>query len=856
MPHRLPGLLESSFSEEMRDGVDQRRFLTWLMLTTALLFLYMSMQRPVPPKKAPDAEPVVESSDPLLRDNSVAKADAKVEEGQASTDAPVAEIDAANPNVPLNPNKVITLGSMDPTKKFNMLVTLSTRGAGLLRAEMVEYKRNGKLKYRALEHDGSYLGYLALTPTSEGARVMSVPPGSPASLATATEVSGGILENDIIQKIGDEPIDSAMSAQEALQKVKPGSSVQITVLRDTNGVKSTINFKAVTVEAPLDVLRTEEFATDYIVGNKERPSLLTTIASLNKTRVPPGSDYLPAIKETLYADWAFKPLEVENGEGVEFRIPLDSYLANTGRPNKIDLVKRYRLMPTGMGKDGYTLDLETVIVNRNDQPIDVAFRQQGLNGLTLEGWWYSVKVSPDFFKGAGQRDVIYNTLESDHKMIGTRDLVAYAKKTPKMPDKLIFSENESLDMRTLKYIGLDSQYFTASIQPHPESPQALTNLRQAASSVIADVNAINKSQVQGANTSFWFDTNEQTIEAGAELSQRYEVFVGPKVPELLALHGLDRAIEYGWWPWVAQPLSWILHFFYAIVGNYGLAIVMLTVVVRGAMFPLSRKAAMSAQRMQEMGPELKKINELYKDNMEKRGKAMQELYKKHNFQPLAGCLPMFIQLPILFGLYRCLSVDIALRQEPLIPGLEWCSNLASPDMLIHWASWMPDFLAGRGTGWLGPYFNILPLINVSLFLLQQKMLMPKATDEQTQMTQNMMQIMTVFMGVLFFKVPSGLCIYFVTSSIWSLVERKLVKRFTPESKPVETTVVESKPAISTEADKNGRKKTRQVVEPAPEKSAMKTRLDELRAMLDKPAVRSATQRDSRKDKDKDKKRRK
>ena len=263
-------------------------------------------------------------------------------------------------------------------------------------------------------------------------------------------------------------------------------------------------------------------------------------------------------------------------------------------------------------------------------------------------------------------------------------------------------------------------------------------------------------------------------------------------------------------------------------------------------------------------PELKKINELYKDNMEKRGKAMQELYKKHKFQPLAGCLPMFIQLPIFLGLYRCLSVDISLRQEPLIPGLDWCSNLASPDMLMHWGSWMPEILAGRGTGWFGPYFNILPLVTVSLFLLQQKILMPKATDEQTQMTQNMMQIMTVFMGVLFFKVPSGLCIYFITSSIWSLVERKLVKRFTPPSNALSvgqggsdkggggqrggaTPIIATKSTSKAEADKN-RKSGRQPVEPIPEKSAMQSRLDDLRAMLEKPAVRSATQRDSRKDK--------
>ncbi len=140
-----------------------------------------------------------------------------------------------------------------------------------------------------------------------------------------------------------------------------------------------------------------------------------------------------------------------------------------------------------------------------------------------------------------------------------------------------------------------------------------------------------------------------------------------------------------------KPLSAILHFFYLrqLFATMVWQSSMLTVRGTRCMFPLGRRAAMSAQRMQEMQPELKKINEMYKDNMEKRGRAMQELYKKHNFKPLAGCLPMFIQLPIFLGLYRCLSVDISLRQQPLIPGLDWCSNLASPDMLANWSSWMP-----------------------------------------------------------------------------------------------------------------------------------------------------------------------
>ena len=150
---------------------------------------------------------------------------------------------------------------------------------------------------------------------------------------------------------------------------------------------------------------------------------------------------------------------------------------------------------------------------------------------------------------------------------------------------------------------------------------------------------------------------------------------------------------------------------------------------------------------------------------------------------------------------------------------------------------MPEFIAGRGTGWLGPYFNILPIATVVLFIVQQRMLMPKATDEQTRMTQNMMQVMTIFMGVLFFKVPSGLCIYFITSSIWSLFERKLVQRLTPPVEAVATTT-SATPADTPRSNKRDRSQ--------PSNGKSKGRMQELMELLEKPAVKSTTQRGSQK----------
>jgi YidC/Oxa1 family membrane protein insertase len=212
------------------------------------------------------------------------------------------------------------------------------------------------------------------------------------------------------------------------------------------------------------------------------------------------------------------------------------------------------------------------------------------------------------------------------------------------------------------------------------------------------------------------------------------------------------------------------------VGNYGLAIIMLTVLVRSCMFPLSRKQAQSMAKMQELKPELEKIKEKYKNDSAKQSQAMQELYRKYNINPLGGCLPMFIQLPIFVGLYRALAVDVELRQAPLISdSVRWCSNLAAPDMLLNWSSFMPEFITS-GTGFLGlgPYLNVLPLVTIGLFILQQRLFMPEATNDQAAMQQKIMQYMMIFMGFMFFKVASGLCLYFIASSLWGIAERKLV----------------------------------------------------------------------------------
>jgi YidC/Oxa1 family membrane protein insertase len=244
-------------------------------------------------------------------------------------------------------------------------------------------------------------------------------------------------------------------------------------------------------------------------------------------------------------------------------------------------------------------------------------------------------------------------------------------------------------------------------------------------------------------------------------------------------------------------LLWVLHtYLLPFSWSYGLCIVLLTVIVRGLMFPISRRQAMNARDMQEkmgrLAPELKKLKEKYKDDFTQLTQAQQELYRRHGINPLAsmgGCLLLFAQLPVFMGLYFCLQENIFLRLAPFL----WVRNLAAPDMLVWWSENIPliSTVADQGSFlYLGPYLNLLPILAVALMIVQQKLMTPPPTDEQQEIQQKMMKWMMVVFGIMFYKVAAGLCIYFIASSLWGVAERKLL----PKSKPTGPAAADEEPA--------------------------------------------------------------
>jgi len=694
-----------------------------------------------------------------------------------------------------------TLGSMDPASGQLMLVTLNSRGAGIERIELTERKPNGRLKYRRVDVRSGYLGYFAADPlaTVEGVQINVIGPGTPAARAVSQGgIRDGLQPGDQIIAINDDTISNTKMLDDWLLGTEPGEKINLEVIR---GDSPAMRFVATLSEHPLDLIRLAGTAgEDRIPGNKSRLSALLTVGKLGRREIAPGEKSLKALSDPGDLIWnvsepnpgdesdevAFAQTDAAapGVEKISFDVRLSEREMKLAGGHAIGMRRSYSLAP-----GSYLLDMDVQIDNRSSVPQQLAYRLEGVNGITLEGWWYSNKISPNW-GGSAARDVVYDTASEGHVLVSGYGLLKRARNDSLPDDQNLFAPDSQAPERDLRYIGIDAQYFTVAYLPE-EGEKSLSTFRRAIASLAADPSAIPKNKERAVNTTFYLDSGVADVPPGSSLKQSLRLFAGPKQPDLFAQHGLEDCIYYGWFSWPAKLLGQLLHALSG-VGNYALAIFLLTVIVRGAMFPLSRKAAVNAQRMQELAPELKKITEQYKDDMEGRVRAQRELQKRVGFNPLSGCLPMFLQLPIFIGLYRTLSVDIELRQAAFASWTTWASNLAAPDMMYFWGDWLWEYMSGRGTGWLGPYFNILPVIVMGLFLAQQKMFMPPATDEQTAMTQKMMSYMTLIMGLFFFRVPAGLCIYFITSSLWGIGERILVKKTLPKMPHFDKAVLEGK----------------------------------------------------------------
>jgi YidC/Oxa1 family membrane protein insertase len=244
------------------------------------------------------------------------------------------------------------------------------------------------------------------------------------------------------------------------------------------------------------------------------------------------------------------------------------------------------------------------------------------------------------------------------------------------------------------------------------------------------------------------------VQPGKSETTSMRLYAGPAVTSLDAISpGLGLSVDYGMMTPLAKPMFWVMKKLHGLVGNWGVAIILLTLMIKLLLFPVSAAGFRSMAKMRVVAPKLQRIKEQYADDRERQHKAMMELYKTEKINPVGGCLPILIQMPIFISLYDSILASVELRQAPFVG---WIADLSSPD----------------------PWF-VLPALMAATMLLQTR-LNPAPADP---MQAKIMKTMPIAFGVMFFFFPAGLVLYSVVNSALSILQQWVITRSLEKTMP-------------------------------------------------------------------------
>lgn len=344
--------------------------------------------------------------------------------------------------------------------------------------------------------------------------------------------------------------------------------------------------------------------------------------------------------------------------------------------------------------DGYSIR-RTYTFKNNDYGIDLRDEVGGLNS-------YWITLGKDF--GIHDKD---ESLHFGPVVLKDADRMEFMAK--KLTEPKNFKEG-------VKWIAQEDKYFFSSIVP----------------------------KVQIEDSKVWSKNGDALVALKLPAGvSNYFIYAGPKEYDTLKKYGvgLEHIVDFGFFSILARPLFWILKIFYSISHNYGVAIIILTIIVRIPFIPLISKGQKSMKRLQDIQPRMAEIREKYKNDPQRMQKELMELYKKHKVNPMGGCLPMLLQIPVFFALYKVLLIAIELRGAPF---MLWIKDLSVKD----------------------PYY-ILPIIMGATMVIQQKM--TPSTMDPTQ--QKIMMIMPIVFTFMFLTFPSGLVLYWLVNNVLSIAQQ-------------------------------------------------------------------------------------
>lgn len=381
-----------------------------------------------------------------------------------------------------------------------------------------------------------------------------------------------------------------------------------------------------------------------------------------------------------------------------------------------------------------------------------------------------------------------------------------------------------------RYVAVGTQYFTSALAVDGDEKDPWDYVRPVREDLPTD--PVDKlGQPYDFDKRFLYDVSFRAVSprldvgAGQTTAHDFAVYNGPIKVRLLKQLAGDRAVapdvvdryvtayhldtmtdshsptffgrvaNFFWWSDLVIAITNLMHgllgWLHGVVGSWGVSIMLLTVLVRTCLFfPSRHQQAITVQMQAKMAtikPDLDRVMEKYKDDFLRQQQAKAELMREAGVSQVGqmrGCLLLFVQMPIFMGLYFCLQESVFFRLQEFL----WIPNLAAPDMLAWWTEQIPlisspgNRFADFSFLYLGPYFNVLPMFAVVLFYVQQKLTMPPPTNEMEEQQRKMMKYMLIVTALFFYKVAAGLCLYFIVSGLWTLLERTLIPK--PKAKPV------------------------------------------------------------------------
>ena len=351
----------------------------------------------------------------------------------------------------------------------------------------------------------------------------------------------------------------------------------------------------------------------------------------------------------------------------------------------------------------YPFQLQVVIINNSSQPL------RGRSSLALSTPW-SKESKPDSFTFVGPVTFVDDDIKTDD------------------PDDLLKEPLQYAD--GVKWSAYESKYFIQAVVPLSNS-----------------VAKVQVDQVNG-NVRNIFESTSSDLSVGQTLSQDFLLYFGPRDLDILneVNYDLAKAIDFGFFTPIAKPLLYVLKFFYSFFGNYGVSIILLTLIIKLLFWPLTHKSYASMKDMQKLQPEMQKIREKFKNDRERQNRELMELYKTHRVNPLGGCLPMVVQIPVFFALYKVLMDAIELRQAPFAL---WITDLSLKD----------------------PYY-VTPLIMGATMFIQQKL--TPSTMDPTQ--AKIFMLMPIIFTFLFLNFPSGLVLYWLVNNLLTILQQYIIHK--------------------------------------------------------------------------------